>query len=142
MGVTAIFTLVTRDRFEQLRTGRDPAGAPEPQVYFDVDRSWAFFDSVFRSFGGPLSKVFEGDYLPHGLWQGGGHLGYISPELVLEIGNALVGVEPERLFARAAEAGEPLDPDRQVVYRDFFFEIKIGFRVAARCGGGLKVSIS
>jgi hypothetical protein len=132
---------MSRQQFDRLRTDPDATGEPEPRVFFDVDKSWAFFDEVFKSYGEPLSRVFEGDYLPDGLWKGGTHFGYISPELALTIGRALVGVEPEHVFARAADLGCPLDPNREAFYRDYFFELKIGFRVAVRCGGGLAVYI-
>ena len=143
MGVTAGFILVSRDRFSRLRAGHaeDESG---PMVLFDIDKSWFFFREVFESFGEPLDKVFEGDFLPHGVWGlagGEGHQGYISPELSRAIGEALVYIEPEDVFARAAELGTPLDPDRQRFLRDLFFEIKIGFRIAARCHGGLAVLI-
>jgi hypothetical protein len=141
VGLNATFTLVSCEQYERIRADRNATAEAKPRVFFDMDKSWAFFDGVFKSYGEPLSRVFEGDYLPDGLWQGGTHFGYISPALALAIGQALVGVEPEQVFARATELGRPLEPGRELFYRDFFFELKIGFRVAARCGGGLAVCI-
>lgn len=113
-------------------------------VWFDVGKSWTFFSEVFESFGEPLNKIFTGDYLPEGVWGacgGEGHFGYISPELVSLIAQALIGVEPEQIFARAAVLGLVLDSDRALFYRDYYFEMKIGFRVALRCNGGLLIGI-
>lgn len=144
MGVTADFKLVSREQFNQVREGQTAVATSNPQVWFEVGKSWFFFFEVFETYGEPLSKVFVGDYLPEGffgLYGGEGHLGYISPELVLAVGQALVALEPEHVFARAADLGSTLDEDRMVFYRDYFFEMKIGFRVAARCGGGLSVCI-
>jgi hypothetical protein len=141
MGVDATFTLVSREQYARLRADPNAIAKSEPRVYFDVGKSWFFFYEVFEEFGEPLSKVFEGDYLPHGLCGGDGHLGYISPELAAAISHELFSLEPEHIFARAAELELTVEPEQERYYRDFFFEMKIGFRVAVRCDGALSVFI-
>ena len=144
MGVTATFTLLSSDQYARVREDPNAVVKSDPQVWFDVGKSWFFFFEVFESFGEPLNKVFEGDYLPtrfFGLYGGEGHLGYISPEMASAVSYALACAEPEQIFGRAAEQGRPLDPEEAAFYRDYYFEMRIGFRVAARCGGGLSVCI-
>ncbi len=144
MGVTAEFTLVSRAHYARLLADPAVASESEARVQFWVGKSWVFFKEVFESFGEPLNKVFTGDYLPEGIWGscgGEGHFGYISPELASAISQALIGVEPEQIFARATELGLVLVSEHALFYREYYFEIKIGFRVAVRCGGGLLIGI-
>ncbi len=141
MGVNALFTLVSREQYTRVRLDPNINILTEPSVYFDVDKSWAVFDEVFKKFGPPLNLVFEGDYLPDGLWVGGTHAGFISPELAFAVAAAIAKVEPEHVFAAAAELGYALEPHQELMYREFFFELKIAFRIAVRTDGALFLCI-
>lgn len=145
MGMTAGFTLLSADQFARLRADPNADIQHDPRVSFFLEKSWSLFHSLFQERGEPLASVFKGDYTPDGSWGEyveETHFGYISPAMAEAVCGRLEEIDPEDLFDQAAETGWAVDPERERGYRDFYHELRVAFRVARRCGGGLSVCIS
>lgn len=144
MGLRASLTLITGDQFSTLLDDPNADVTIEPRIRFDLDKAWMLFEEVLSGMGEPLSLAVRGDYPQGGTMEeseDGTYFALISPDLVYRVTEALNKVDPEDILARAPKNWR-LSSEDIAYYRDFYFELKIGYRVADRIQAGFMVNIS
>lgn len=122
MGVRAGLTLISVAEFRSIAAGDEPEHAPGER--FSIDKAWLPFHTTFKDEDPPLKFALTGDCLhpasPHGLDEfcEGGHeyyVGFVSPELVVDIANALADWKADRFDSCG----------------DFFDRLKAAYQTAA-----------
>jgi hypothetical protein len=145
MGMCASFYLMPRAAFERCRV--DPRGDhfPSGATAFDIDKAHTLFHVVFREMPAPLNRAVEGDLCPHGGLDDPGddatHIGYVSPEAVRVIAQALARIDLPQMFQSAQQLGWSwaiLGSDWDY-YKLNWQSLRKAYRTAARDGCALAV---
>jgi len=145
MGLRAGLTEITSDVFDQVAEGREPDLASGKR--HSIDKSWYDFHKVFERKAPPLNLTIAGDRLhplsPHTIEEfcQGNHeyyIGFMSPDLVRAIADALLGLTLSELKQWYEELGVA----QYECALSFFDELKAAYVESAKRGNALMIVIA